>query len=220
MSNYATLRIRDTLSRIRGVSDVVIFPASDYAMRIWLNPQQLKSRRLTTTEVINAIREQNVQVAAGQIGQPPAPTGQSFEYAVNVLGRLTDIEEFDEIIIKTGEGGRITRLKDVARVELGGKTYAVTSRLSGLPSASIAVYQLPGSNALVVAAEVHAAMKEMSAFFPEGLEYTIPYDTTVFVEASIKQVYITLFEAVALVFLVLFLFSSNSSISVKALSTP
>jgi len=144
MSNYATLRIRDTLSRIRGVSDVVIFPASDYAMRIWLNPQQLKSRRLTTTEVINAIREQNVQVAAGQIGQPPAPTGQSFEYSVNVLGRLTDIEEFDEIIIKTGEGGRITRLKDVARVELGGKTYAVTSRLSGLPSASIAVYQLPG----------------------------------------------------------------------------
>ena len=206
MSNYATLRIRDTLSRIRGVSDVVIFPASDYAMRIWLNPQQLKSRRLTTTEVINAIREQNVQVAAGQIGQPPAPTGQSFEYAVNVLGRLTEIEEFEEIIIKTGEGGRITRLKDVARVELGGKTYAVTSRLSGLPSASIAVYQLPGSNALVVAAEVHAAMKEMSAFFPEGLEYTIPYDTTVFVEASIKQVYITLFEAVALVFLVLFLF--------------
>jgi len=206
MSNYATLRIRDTLSRIRGVSDVVIFPASDYAMRIWLNPRQLKSRRLTTTEVINAIREQNVQVAAGQIGQPPAPTGQSFEYSVNVLGRLTDIEEFEEIIIKTGEGGRITRLKDVARVELGGKTYAVTSRLSGLPSASIAVYQLPGSNALVVAAEVHAAMKEMSAFFPEGLEYTIPYDTTVFVEASIKQVYITLFEAVALVFLVLFLF--------------
>ncbi len=206
MSNYATLRIRDTLSRIRGVSDVVIFPASDYAMRIWLNPQQLKSRRLTTTEVINAIREQNVQVAAGQIGQPPAPTGQSFEYAVNVLGRLVDIEQFEDIIIKTGEGGRITRLKDVARVELGGKTYAVTSRLSGLPSASIAVYQLPGSNALVVAAEVHAAMKEMSAFFPEGLEYTIPYDTTVFVAASIKQVYITLFEAVALVFLVLFLF--------------
>jgi len=206
MSNYATLRIRDTLSRIRGVSDVVIFPASDYAMRIWLNPRQLKSRRLTTTEVINAIREQNVQVAAGQIGQPPAPTGQNFEYSVNVLGRLTDIEEFEEIIIKTGKGGRMTRLKDVARVELGGKTYAVTSRLSGLPSASIAVYQLPGSNALVVAAEVHAAMKEMSAFFPEGLEYTIPYDTTVFVEASIKQVYITLFEAVALVFLVLFLF--------------
>ena len=206
MSNYATLRIRDTLSRIPGVGDVSIFPASDYSMRIWLNPQQLKSRRLTTTEVINAIREQNVQVAAGQIGQPPAPAGQSFQYSVNVLGRLIDIEQFEEIIIKTAEGGRITRLKDVARVELGGKTYAITSRLSGSPSASIAVYQLPGSNALDVSARVRAAMEEMSAFFPEGLEYTIPYDTTVFVAAAIKQVYVTLFEAVVLVFLVLFLF--------------
>ncbi|MEE9157385.1 MAG: multidrug efflux RND transporter permease subunit, partial [Gammaproteobacteria bacterium] len=206
MSNYATLRIRDTLSRIPGVGDVSIFPASDYSMRIWLNPQQLKSRRLTTTEVINAIREQNVQVAAGQIGQPPAPAGQSFQYTVNVLGRLTDIEQFEEIIIKTAGGGRITRLKDVARVELGGKTYAITSRLSGLPSASIGVYQLPGSNALDVSARVRAAMEEMSAFFPEGLEYTIPYDTTVFVDTAIKQVYVTLLEAVVLVFLVLFLF--------------
>ena len=206
MSNYATIRIRDTLSRIPGVGDVVAYPASDYSMRIWLNPRQLKSRSLTTTEVIDAIREQNVQVAAGQIGQSPAPAGQSFEYAVNVLGRLVDIEQFEDIIIKTGEGGRITRLKDVARVELGGKTYSVTSRLTGSPSASIAVYQLPGSNALGVAAQVYAAMEQMSAFFPEGLEYTIPYDTTVFVEASIKQVYITLIEAVLLVFLVLFLF--------------
>ncbi len=206
MSNYATIRIRDTLSRIPGVGDVVAYPASDYSMRIWLNPRQLKSRSLTTTEVIDAIREQNVQVAAGQIGQPPAPRGQSFEYAVNVLGRLVDVEQFEDIIIKTGEGGRITRLKDVARVELGGKTYSVTSRLSGSPSASIAVYQLPGSNALGVASQVYAAMEQMSAFFPEGLEYTIPYDTTVFVEASIKQVYITLIEAVLLVFLVLFLF--------------
>jgi HAE1 family hydrophobic/amphiphilic exporter-1 len=206
MSNYATLRIRDTLSRIPGVGDVSIFPASDYSMRIWLNPQQLKSRRLTTTEVINAIREQNVQVAAGQIGQPPAPAGQSFQYTVNVLGRLTDIEQFEEIIIKTAGGGRITRLKDVARVELGGKTYAITSRLSGSPSASIAVYQLPGSNALDVSDRVRAAMEEMSAFFPEGLAYTIPYDTTVFVAAAIKQVYVTLLEAVVLVFLVLFLF--------------
>ncbi len=206
MSNYATLRIRDTLSRIPGVGDVSIFPASDYSMRIWLNPQQLKSRRLTTTEVINAIREQNVQVAAGQIGQPPAPAGQSFQYTVNVLGRLTDIEQFEEIIIKTAGGGRITRLKDVARVELGGKTYAITSRLSGSPSASIAVYQLPGSNALDVSDRVRAAMEEMSAFFPEGLAYTIPYDTTVFVAAAIKQVYVTLLEAVVLVFLVLFRF--------------
>jgi len=206
MSNYATLNIRDTLSRIPGVGDVTAFPASDYSMRIWLNPQQLKTRRLTTNDVLNAIREQNVQVAAGQIGQPPAPAGQSFQYSVNVLGRLTDIEQFEDIIIKTGDGGSITRLKDVARIELGGKTYNINSRLSGSPSASIAVYQLPGSNALDVSARIHAAMEEMSEYFPEGMEYKIPYDTTVFVENSIKQVYQTLFEAVVLVFLVLFLF--------------
>jgi HAE1 family hydrophobic/amphiphilic exporter-1 len=206
MSNYATLRIRDTLSRIPGVGDIGIYPESDYSMRIWLDPTQLKSRSLTTTEVIAAIREQNVQVAAGQIGQPPVPAGQNFQYAVNVLGRLTDVEQFEDIIIKTGTGGRITRLKDVARIDLGGKTYDITSRLNGASSASIAVYQLPGSNALDVSSRVRAAMDEMSTYFPEGLEYSIPYDTTMFVDASIKQVYVTLVEAVLLVFLVLFLF--------------
>jgi len=206
MANYATLRIRDTLSRISGVGDVTIFPASDYSMRIWLDPHKLRSLGMTTGEVLAAVREQNVQVAAGQIGQPPAPPGQSFQFAVNVLGRLTEVEQFEDIIIKTGQGGRITRLKDVARIELGGKTYDVTSRLSGETAAAIAVYQLPGSNALNVAARVRAALKEMSAYFPEGLEYKIPYDTTIFVDTAIKQVYITLLEAVALVFLVLFLF--------------
>ncbi len=206
MSNYATLRIRDTLSRIPGVGDVSIFPASDYSMRIWLDPRQLRSRGMTTGEVLSAIREQNVQVAAGQIGQPPAPRGQSFQLAVNVLGRLSEIEQFEDIIIKTGEDGRITRLKDVARIELGGKTYDVTSRLSGAPTASILVYQLPGSNALDVSKNVRAALKEMRAFFPEGLEYKIPYDTTIFVDVAIKQVYITLIQAVVLVFIVLFLF--------------
>ncbi len=206
MSNYATLRIRDTLSRIPGVGDIAIFPASDYSMRIWLDPHQLKSRGMTTGEVLSAIREQNVQVAAGQIGQPPAPRGQSFQFAVNVLGRLTEVDQFEEIIVKTGADGRITRLKDVARTELGGKTYDVTSRLSGAPSAAIGVYQLPGSNALEVSDQVRKALKEMSAYFPEGLAYKIPYDTTIFVDTAIKQVYITLLEAVALVFLVLFLF--------------
>jgi HAE1 family hydrophobic/amphiphilic exporter-1 len=206
MSNYATLRIRDTLSRIPGVGDIAIFPASDYSMRIWLDPNKLKSLGMTTSEVLDAVREQNVQVAAGQIGQPPAPRGQSFQLSVNVLGRLTEIEQFEDIIIKTGAGGRITRLKDVARIELGGKTYDITSRMSGSPSAAIAVYQLPGSNALDVAGKVRAALKEMSVYFPDGMEYKIPYDTTIFVDTAIKQVYITLLEAVALVFLVLFLF--------------
>jgi len=206
MSNYVTLNIRDTLSRIPGVGDVEIYPESDYSMRIWLDPNQLKARNLTTSEVIAAVREQNVQVAAGQIGQPPAPAGQNFQYTVNVLGRLTDIEQFEEIIIKTGADNRITRLKDVARIELGSKNYDITSRLNGATSASIGVYQLPGSNALEVSKRVREAMTEMSAFFPEGLEYSIPYDTTMFVDASIKQVYITLIEATLLVSLVLFLF--------------
>ena len=206
LSNYATLRLRDRLSRIRGVGDVFIFPPSDYSMRIWLDPRQLKSRNLTTQDVLSAVGEQNVQVAAGQIGQPPAPLGQNFQYTVNVLGRLTEIDQFEDIIIKTGEGGRITRLKDVARIELGGKTYDITSSLSGAPSASIGIYQLPGANALDVATQVRAVMAELSGGFPEGLEYKIPYDTTIFVEQSIKEVYITLLEAAGLVFLVLFLF--------------
>jgi HAE1 family hydrophobic/amphiphilic exporter-1 len=188
------------------VGDVGIYPESDYSMRVWLDPNQLKARNLTTSEVIQAIREQNVQVAAGQIGQPPAPAGQNFQYTVNVLGRLTDIEQFEDIIIKTGEDNRITRLKDVARVELGAKVYDITSRLNGDSSASIAVYQLPGSNALEVSRQIREAMAEMSKFFPEGLEYSIPYDTTMFVDASIKQVYITLFQATLLVSFVLFLF--------------
>jgi HAE1 family hydrophobic/amphiphilic exporter-1 len=175
-------------------------------MRIWLDPRQLKSRRLTTQDILNAVGEQNVQVAAGQIGQPPAPRGQSFQYSVNVLGRLSETEQFEEIIIKTGEGGAITRLKDVARVELGGKGYEITSGLNGAPSASIAVYQLPGANALEVADQTRAAMDELSAFFPEGMEYSVPYDTTIFVAESIKEVFITLFQAGALVFLVLFIF--------------
>lgn len=206
LSNYATLNLKDALARIRGVGEVMIFPPSDYSMRIWLDPEQLKSRRLTTKDVLDAIAEQNVQVAAGQIGQPPAPAGQSFQYPVNVLGRLTDVDEFEDIIVKTGEGGRITRLREVARVELGGKSYDVTSRLNGAPAAAVAIYQLPGANALDVATQVRAAMDDMSRFFPEGVEYRIPYDTTIFVEKSIEEVYTTLFQAAGLVFLVLYLF--------------
>ena len=206
LSNYATLRLRDTLSRIQGVGDVVIFPSSDYSMRIWLDPHQLKSRNLTTEDVLNAIREQNVQVAAGQIGQPPAPRGQNFQYTVNVLGRLADIEQFEQIIVKTAEGGRITRLNDIARIELGGKNYNIKSQLNATSSAHVLIYQLPGANALDVADQIRANMDEMSAFFPEDLEYTIAYDTTVFVDESIKQVFQTLIEAALLVFLVLFIF--------------
>jgi HAE1 family hydrophobic/amphiphilic exporter-1 len=206
LSNYATLRLRDELSRIPGVGDVTIFPSSDYSMRVWLDPEQLKSRQITTQDVLDAVGEQNVQVAAGQIGQPPAPAGQSFQFAVNVLGRLSDVEQFEQIIVKTGEGGRITRLEDVARIELGGKTYDITSRLNAAPSASILIYQLPGANALDVAKQIYTKMDEMARLFPEVLAYSIPYNTTIFVEQSIKEVFVTLFQAAALVFLVLFLF--------------
>jgi HAE1 family hydrophobic/amphiphilic exporter-1 len=206
LANYATLRIRDVLSRIEGVGDVGIFPSKDYSMRIWLNPNQLESRNLTTQDVLNALREQNVQVAAGQIGQPPAPRGQSFQYTVNTLGRLSDVEQFENIIIKTGEGSQIVRLQDVARVELGGKSYDILSSKAGVPAASIAVYQLPGANALDVAQQIYQAMETLERSFPQGLTYDIPYDTTLFVEQAINEVYVTLFQAAALVFIVLFIF--------------
>ncbi len=206
LSNYATLRLRDLLSRIPGVGEVLTFPPNDYSMRVWLDPRRLKSRALTTDDVLAAIREQNVQVAAGQIGQPPAPRGQSFQYTVNVLGRLAEVEQFEDIIVKTGEGGALTRLRDVARIELGGKSYSIISRLNGAPSASVAIYQLPGANALDVASQVRATMQELGAGFPEGLEYAIPYDTTIFVDQAIHEVYITLLQAAGLVFIVLFLF--------------
>ncbi len=206
LSNYATLNIRDILSRIPGVGEVFIFPPSDYSMRIWLDPSSLKARGLTTGDVLSAIREQNVQVAAGQIGQPPVPSGQSFQYTVNVLGRLGDIQQFEDIVIRYAEEGGTIYLKDIARVELGGKSYDVNSSLNGSPSAAVAVYQLPGANALEVATQVRATMEELSSRFPGGMTYQVPYDTTIFVQKSIEEVYITLFQAAGLVFLVLFLF--------------
>jgi len=206
LSNYATLNIRDQLARIKGVGDVSIFPPSDYSMRIWLNPHQMKSRGITTQDILNEMREQNVQVAAGQIGQPPVPAGTNFQYTINVLGRLTDIAQFEDIIIKTDGNGAITRLKDVARIDLGGKTYDISANVNGAPSASISIYQLPGANALDVADQVRAKMQELEKNFPQGLEYNVPYDTTLFVSASINEVFVTLYQAGALVFIVLFIF--------------
>jgi HAE1 family hydrophobic/amphiphilic exporter-1 len=206
LANFATLRLRDELSRIEGVGDVKIFGAGNYSMRVWLDPHKLQSRSLTTTDVVGAIQEQNVQVAAGQIGGPPAPSGQSFQYVINTLGRLTDVEQFESIIVKTGSEGRVTRIRDVARVELGGQTYDLFSQLSGQTAASISIYQLPGANALQVAERVRATMDRLSAQFPEGVEYKIPFDTTLFVQDSIDGVYTTLFQATLLVFLVIFVF--------------
>ena len=208
LSNYATISLKDELARLKGVGDVNIFGIGQYSMRIWLDPEQLKSRNITTSDVVQAIRGQNIQVAGGQLGAPPAPESQNFQYTLNVLGRLDEVEQFADIIVKLepGEGGRITRVKDVARVELGAQTYSQFSQLDGKPSAGIAIYQLPGANALEVADQVYKAMERLSKTFPAGLSYSIDFDTTRFTTESIQGVYHTLFEAAVLVILVIFLF--------------
>ena len=203
LSNFATLSVKDELSRVKGVGSVTLFGASDYSMRVWLNPELLKARNLTTEDVVAAISEQNVQVAAGRLGEPPAEA--PFQLVINTLGRLNEVKQFEELIIKTS-GRRITRVKDVARVELGAKDYKYTSTYNGKPCATLSIYQLPGANALDVAQKIEDRLEALKKNFPEGLRYDIPFDTTKFVEASIKEVYSTLLVAVVLVVLVIFIF--------------
>ncbi len=205
LSNYA-LKIKDELSRVNGVGFVSVFGVGDYGMRVWLDPWKLKARNLTTEDIVAAISAQNVQVAAGSVGASPSPPGTAFQLTINTLGRLRDKEQFEEIIVKTGEGGRITCVKDVARVELGAKDYLYNSWCNGDPSCAIAVYQLPGANALQVASQVREVMERLEGNFSPGLEYAIPFDTTRFVVASIQGVYETLFLAVVLVVIVIFIF--------------
>jgi len=206
LTNYLNLFVKDRVARVKGVGDVFIFPMKDYSMRIWLDPNKMESRSLTVEDVTAALQNQNVQVAAGQIGQPPAPKETQFQLTINTLGRLTEPEEFLDIIIKTGEGGRITRIRDVARVELGGKTYDSFAKLNGLPSATPIVFQTPESNALDVADSVRAALAEMKPDFPAGLQFATVYDASDFVRASIDEVIKTLVEAFILVSLVVFIF--------------
>ncbi|MEJ1962530.1 MAG: multidrug efflux RND transporter permease subunit [Gammaproteobacteria bacterium] len=205
LRNYATLNVRDVLARLPGMGLVRVFGAGDYSMRVWLDPQKLASRNLTAGDVVNAIREQNVQVAAGQIGAPPAPDA-SFQLALNALGRLTDEEQFRNIIIKTGTEGELVRLKDVARLELGASEYALRSLLDNKDAVAIPIYQAPGSNALELSSNVRKTMADLKTRFPEGVDYTIVYDPTVFVRESINAVVHTMLEAVALVVLVVILF--------------
>ncbi len=198
ISNYINLNIKDQLGRIPGVAKVQVMGAKDHGMRIWLDPERLKARGLTTNDVVSAIREQNVHVAAGQIGAPPAPTGLDFQYTVNTLGRLSTVDEFESMILKV-DGGRILRVRDVARVELGAQAYNWFVQLNGKPSIGLAVYQLPGANALEIAAAIREAMDEMATRFPDGLEYKVAFDSTRSIEASIAEVVETLFIAVLLV---------------------
>lgn len=209
LSNYATLKLRDELSRVPGVGDVIVRGVGAYSMRVWLNPDKLAARKLTTEDVLAALRRQNVQVAAGQVGQPPNPAGQRFQYTVTTLGRLSDPEQFKNIIVKSGAAGQPVYLREVADVELGGQSYDSFASRSAFPAANLLIYQLPGSNALEVAKGVRTAMEKVKPTFPPGVEYSIPFDTTKFVEAAIDEVYITLFEAGALVLIVILVFLQN-----------
>ena len=206
LSNYATLRLRDELSRVDGVGEVLVRGVGAYAMRIWLDPDKLASRQLTTQDVTAALARQNVQVAAGQVGQPPSPDGQRFQMTVTTLGRLSDPDQFEGIVIKASASGQMVYLRDVARVELGAQNYDSYASRNGMDSANMLVYQLPGSNAIDVARSVRVAMEKIKPTLPEGLEYSIPFDTTKFVEAAIRGVYTTLIEAGLLVLIVILVF--------------
>ncbi len=206
-SNYALLQVRDELARLDGVGDINVFGAREYSMRLWLDPDSLSSRGLTAQDVVAAVQEQNVQVAAGIIGAPPVPKGATaFQYTVSTQGRLTTAEEFGEIVIKTGADGQVTRVRDVARVELAARDYTVNSQLGGKPATAIGIFQRPGSNALATSDGVRKKMEELKQRFPAGLDYTIVYDPTVSVRESIHEVQKTLFEAIALVVLVVLVF--------------
>ncbi|MCC9606736.1 efflux RND transporter permease subunit [Blastopirellula sp. JC732] len=206
LSNYATIQVRDQLAALDGVGDVQILGQQDYSMRIWLNPDALATRGMTAGDVINALKEQNVQVAAGQIGQPPVPKGQELQLTMTTLGRLEEPEQFADIVVKTGSDGQITRIRDVADVELGAKNLNTSSRMDGKASVSLGVFQLPGSNALDVGDRVKRRMKELNERFPPGLEYEIAYDTTPFITESVHEVFKTLRDAVILVAIVVLFF--------------
>ena len=206
LSNYATTQVKDVLARVGGVGEVKMFGAKDYGMRIWLDPELLKARNLTTKEVLSALQEQNVQVAAGKIGEEPNSANLNFEYTLTTLGRLAEVSQFERIIVKRGEQGQLVRIADVARVELGAQSYAWYSELDGAPAISMGIYQLPGSNALAVAQGVTAALEELSTRFPESLEFKIPFDATLYIQASIKEVVTSLAIAVILVIFSVYIF--------------
>ncbi len=208
LANFATLQVRDRLQRLPGVGEVNVWGAGDYAMRVWLDPERMAARGLTAAEVVRAVRGQNIQVAAGAVGRQP-DAGLAPQVALDLRGRLAEPEEFAAIVLKTGAEGRLVRLGDVARVELGAEGYALRSLLDGQPAAALQVVQAPQANALDVAAAVRTAMTDMAADFPQGISHRIAYDPTIFVRASISAVLITLLEAVALVVFVVVLFLQN-----------
>jgi len=211
LSNYATINIVNELARLPGVGNVKVMGAGEYSMRIWMDPEKLQYFNLVPSDVVNVVREQSKEVAAGQIGMPPAPSDQDFQYTVDIESRLSDPGQFGDIIIKdqTAQGGRLVRLKDLARIELGSQNYSQVFRLDQHDATGIAIYQTPEANSLQVAGEIATKMEELSHRFPKGLRYAIPYDTTIFIKASINEVYTTLGEAGILVLVVILVFLQN-----------
>jgi HAE1 family hydrophobic/amphiphilic exporter-1 len=206
LSNYATISLRDELSRLPGVGNVTVFGAGQYSMRVWLDPNQLQVRGLMPQDVIQAIQQQSQQVTAGQVGMPPTPAGQAFQYTLNVNGRLDNARDFEDIIVKTGNNGDVTRVRDVGSVELGAQTYSQIFSLNNKPATGIGVFQSPGANALEVEKAVQKKMAELATGFPADVKYDTPFDTTKFVAASIDEVYKTLIEAGLLVLVVILIF--------------
>jgi multidrug efflux pump len=209
LSNYATIQLRDELSRVAGVGDITYMGQRDYSMRVWLDPQKMAVLGLSANDVVRSVSEQNVQVAAGQIGQPPVPSGQEFQFTMTTLGRLQDPDQFGDIIVKSDDSGRLVKLKDVAKIELGALGYDQTCTLDRKPSVALSVYQLPGTNAMDTATDVKNKMKELKKRFPPGIDYEIVYDTTPFINESINEVFHTLRDAILLVAVVVLLFLQN-----------
>jgi HAE1 family hydrophobic/amphiphilic exporter-1 len=221
LSNYLDVYVRDSVKRVKGVGDVMIFGERKYAMRLWLDPARLAQRGLTATTVLNALGEQNVQVAAGQLGQPPANTAQSYQISVRAIGRLTDPKEFENIILKTGTDGTLVRVKDVGRAELGAEDYSSVLRFNGHDAVGLAVTQLPGANALDVDRAAKEELKRLSQNFPPGLKYAVAFDTTEVIGESIQDVLITLLEAILLVVLVIYIFLQDwRSTFIPAITIP
>jgi HAE1 family hydrophobic/amphiphilic exporter-1 len=209
LSNYASINLRDALARVKGVGKADVMTNFEYSMRMWMDPDRMAGLALTPADLVAAIREQNLEVSAGQIGTPPIPTGQQFQYTIKSKGRLTTVKEFEEIVLRTGEAGSIVRMKDVARVELGANYYNASGRADGNPATVLAIYQAPGENALAVAEAVKAEVERLSSAFPDDVEYDIPYDSTLFVEQSLSDVVSTLILTFILVISVVFIFLGN-----------
>jgi HAE1 family hydrophobic/amphiphilic exporter-1 len=221
LSNYMDVYVRDAIKRVPGVADAIIFGERKYAMRLWLDPSKMAQRGLTATNILAALQEQNVQVAAGQIGQPPTPTGQTFQISVRAIGRLTEPSEFENIVLKTGTDGTLVRVKDVGRAELGAEDYSSRLRFNGHEAVGMGVSQLPGANALDVDKAAKAEFLKLSKSFPPGLKYAIAFDTTNVVSESIRDVLITLLQAIALVIAVIFLFLQDwRSTFIPAITIP